>query len=349
MRFIVRRYDSVPTVDQTSGDAVAGDVTSDSGCATDVTSSKQNVTEPNGFVGQPDGEKTAEAETTFRKLDQDLRAVGLSLDTLTDGEESTAGGALAHAAQIGSVVARGRAFAKRHRRRLVCKNGTINIVKSNMSEQRRRFFADIFTTLLDLPWRYIIAIFTLGFVMSWLGFAVLWFVIMKTHGDDQHIGDETWTMCIANVHDFTTALLFSIETQHTIGYGARMVESACIINVPFLMAQSVLGVFIQSLLTGLIFAKLSRPKKRSNTLMFSRNAVICKRDGQLYLIFRLGDMRKSHIIGATIRAVMMKNRFGVPLFSFTCFNPMHVLVYTYMYVCILGMFGVSVFKHTIQL
>ena len=293
MRFIVRRYDSIPTVDQTSGDAVASDVTSDSGYVVDSNSS------------DPKKEKKEEAEN--RKFDDDVRAVGLSLDTLPDGNESTTG-ALAHAAQIGSVVARGRAFAKRHRRRLVCKNGNVNIVKTNMSEQRRRFAADIFTTLLDLSWRYIIAIFTLGFVVSWLGFAVIWYIIMKVHGDDLHIDDDQWTKCIANVYDFTTSLLFSIETQHTIGYGARMVEAQCIINVPFLMAQSCLGVFIQSLLTGLIFAKLSRPKKRSNTLMFSRSAVICKRDGQLYLIFRLGDMRKSHIIGATIRAVMIKNR-----------------------------------------
>jgi hypothetical protein len=32
-------------------------------------------------------------------------------------------------------------------------------------------------------------------------------------------------------------------------------------------------------MVGIVFAKLSRPKKRAQTLLFSRNAVICHRDG----------------------------------------------------------------------
>ncbi len=63
-----------------------------------------------------------------------------------------------------------------------------------------------------------------------------------------------------------------------------------------MMVQSVFGVIIQALMTGLVFAKLQRPKKRAQTLMFSKHAVICQRDGQLCLLFRVGDMRKSHII-----------------------------------------------------
>jgi len=53
-------------------------------------------------------------------------------------------------------------------------------------------------------------------------------------------------------------------------------------------------------MTGLVFAKLSRPKKRAQTLMFSKRAVICPRDGQLYFLFRVGDMRKSHIVEAQV-------------------------------------------------
>ena len=64
-------------------------------------------------------------------------------------------------------------------------------------------------------------------------------------------------------------------------------------------------------MVGIVFAKLSRPKKRTQTLLFSRNAVICQRDGQPCLMFRVGDMRKSHIIEAHVRAQMIKKKVSL--------------------------------------
>lgn len=65
----------------------------------------------------------------------------------------------------------------------------------------------------------------------------------------------------------------------------------------------------QAFMVGIVFAKMARPKQRSQTLMFSRNAVICRRDGQLCFMFRVGDMReKSHLIGATIRTRFIRSR-----------------------------------------
>ena len=50
--------------------------------------------------------------------------------------------------------------------------------------------------------------------------------------------------------------------------------------------QSIVGVMIQACMVGIIFSKLARPKKRASTLMFSRNAVVCQRDGTNCLLFR---------------------------------------------------------------
>ena len=36
--------------------------------------------------------------------------------------------------------------------------------------------------------------------------------------------------------------------------------------------------------------------------MFSKNAVMTQKDGQLYLVFRVGNIRKSHLIETHIRA-----------------------------------------------
>ena len=62
---------------------------------------------------------------------------------------------------------------------------------------------------------------------------------------------------------------------------------------------------------GIVFAKLSRPKKRSETLMFSKNAVISLRDGRLCLICRVGDMRKSHIVEAHVRMYLIKKKVSL--------------------------------------
>lgn len=59
---------------------------------------------------------------------------------------------------------------------------------------------------------------------------------------------------------------------------------------------------------GIVFAKMTRPKNRTQTLLFSKYAVICQRDGELTLMFRVGDMRKSHIIGANVRAQLIKTK-----------------------------------------
>jgi potassium inwardly-rectifying channel subfamily J len=72
--------------------------------------------------------------------------------------------------------------------------------------------------------------------------------------------------------------------------------------------QSVTGVMVSAFMVGIVFAKLARPKQRAQTLLFSRNAVVCLRDGQLCLMFRVGDMRKSHIIDAKVRAQLICTR-----------------------------------------
>lgn len=164
-------------------------------------------------------------------------------------------------------------------------------------------------------------IFALAFICSWLIFALIWWLICFSHGDLDHLKDKSWKPCVVEIHSFTSALLFSIETQHTIGYGSRHTTEECPEAVVVMMIQSCFGVICQALMTGIVFAKLSRPKKRAETLMFSKNACICKQDGDLCLLFRVGDMRKSHIVEAHIRGVLIRKKTTkegeiLPLFQF---------------------------------
>ncbi len=71
--------------------------------------------------------------------------------------------------------------------------------------------------------------------------------------------------------------------------------------------QSVMGVVISACMAGIVFAKLARPKARSHTVMFSKNAVISQRNGHYWLLFRVGNMRKSHLIETHMRAQLVNH------------------------------------------
>ena len=70
--------------------------------------------------------------------------------------------------------------------------------------------------------------------------------------------------------------------------------------------QSIIGVIIQACLAGIVFAKFTVPRKRGSTIVFSKNAVITMRNGALYLITRVCDLRKSSLLEAHVRMVIIR-------------------------------------------
>lgn len=195
------------------------------------------------------------------------------------------------------------------RNRFVRKNGQCNVHFSRMDEKSQRYLSDMFTTCVDIRWRYMFIIFALAFVVSWLTFGVIFWLIALVHGDlDNPGGDENFMPCVLQINGFVAAFLFSIETQTTIGYGFRCVTEECPLAVFMVVFQSIVGCIIDSFMIGAIMAKMARPKKRAQTLLFSHNAVITMRDGKLCLMWRVGNLRKSHIVEAHVRAQLIKPR-----------------------------------------
>ena len=108
-------------------------------------------------------------------------------------------------------------FPGRIKKRVVLKNGNVNLCKEHIDKRSKRYLQDLFTTMVDIQWRWNLLVFAMGFGLSWLGFAVLWWLIAFSHSDFDHLNNETWVPCVNNVKSFASAFLFSIETQHTIG------------------------------------------------------------------------------------------------------------------------------------
>ncbi|ROL42704.1 G protein-activated inward rectifier potassium channel 1 [Anabarilius grahami] len=197
---------------------------------------------------------------------------------------------------------------KRKRQRFVDKNGRCNVQHGNLGGETSRYLSDLFTTLVDLKWRWNLFIFILTYTVAWLFMASMWWVIAYIRGDLYRAHDEKYTPCVANVYNFPSAFLFFIETEATIGYGHRYITDKCPEGIILFLFQSILGSIVDAFLIGCMFIKMSQPKKRAETLMFSENAVISMRDGKLTLMFRVGNLRNSHMVSAQIRCKLLKSR-----------------------------------------
>lgn len=191
--------------------------------------------------------------------------------------------------------------------RFVKKDGHCNVQFVNVSEKSQRYLADIFTTCVDIRWRWMFVIFCLAFILSWLLFGCVFWLVAMFHGDlDDMVGFQK--KCVSNVSSFTAAFLFSIETQTTIGYGYRYVTDECPVAVFAVVFQSIIGCIIDAFIIGAVMAKMAKPKKRNETLVFSHNATVAMRDSKLCLMWRVGNLRKSHLVEAHVRAQLLKSR-----------------------------------------
>ncbi|KAG1928952.1 potassium inwardly rectifying channel subfamily J member 11, like [Pimephales promelas] len=196
---------------------------------------------------------------------------------------------------------------KSQRARFITKSGSCNVAHKNIREQGR-FLQDVFTTMVDLKWQHSLLIFTSAFLCSWMLFAMVWWLLAFAHGDlePQDPNDPGPVPCVTSIHSFTSAFLFSIEVQVTIGFGGRMVTEECPLAIIVLIIQNILGLIINAIMLGCVFMKTAQANRRAETLIFSRNAVIAPRNGRPTLMFRVGDLRKSMIISATIQLQVIR-------------------------------------------
>lgn len=182
------------------------------------------------------------------------------------------------------------------RRRIVSKDGHNNVRIDNVEGMVKLYLHDIWTTVVDMKWRYKLTLFASTFIMTWFIFGVFFYFIGMSNGDYEAGVNSTHTPCVVNVQTLTGAFLFSLESQTTIGYGFRYISEDCPLAIFTLVAQLVITGLAEIFVTGAFLAKLARPKKRAETIKFSQSAVICRRQGKLCLMVRVANMRKSLLI-----------------------------------------------------
>jgi len=151
------------------------------------------------------------------------------------------------------------------------------------------FWADVSHRCMTASWPAFIGGAALVFVAFNAFFATFYW-----------IGDQP----ISNVPGgaYIDYLYFSIETLSTAGYGDMHPQT----HYGHFIATVELftGIFSMSLMTGLIFARFSRPSAR---LLFADNPVISDHEGERTLMIRLANERHNIISNATARLWLFKN------------------------------------------
>ncbi|XP_029479015.1 ATP-sensitive inward rectifier potassium channel 10-like isoform X1 [Oncorhynchus nerka] len=195
----------------------------------------------------------------------------------------------------------------RRRRRVLSKDGRSNIRIEHISGRSALYMRDLWTTFLDMQWRWKFFLFTLTFTGTWFLFGVLWYLVALVHGDLLEFNPPSnHTPCVLQMQTLTGAFLFSLESQTTIGYGFRCITEECPAAIILLILQLVITMVLEIFITGTFLAKVARPKKRGETVKFSQHAVVSSHEGRPCLMIRVANMRKSLLLGCQVTGKLLQ-------------------------------------------
>ncbi|XP_048476716.1 ATP-sensitive inward rectifier potassium channel 10 [Rhincodon typus] len=206
----------------------------------------------------------------------------------------------------------------RQRRRVMSKDGHSNVRIDHVHHWRFLYLKDLWTTFIDLKWRYKLALFSATFAGTWFLFGLAWYLVALLHGDllVPLPPSANHTLCVANMQTLTAAFLFSLESQTTIGYGYRYISEECPLAIVLLIGQLIVTSLLEVFVTGTFLAKIARPKKRAGTVRFSQNAVVSSRDGKLCLMIRVANMRTSLLLGCQVVGKLLRAQLAAEGESF---------------------------------
>jgi len=181
--------------------------------------------------------------------------------------------------------------------RLVNKDGSTNLRKIGQSVFERY---SMFHTLLRMSSRTFLLLVFLFYTVTNIVFAFVYLAI----GIDKLSGVEASNNFITN---FTQAFFFSSQTMTTVGYG-HVAPSGFIANA-VASIESFLGIITFALVTGMFYARFSRPKAY---IKFSDNFLIAPyKDGKA-IMFRLVTYKNNHLteVNAEVTAVIHQEENG---------------------------------------
>jgi inward rectifier potassium channel len=170
--------------------------------------------------------------------------------------------------------------------RRIVKLGTREIVTEGIV---RPIFHDLFHHFMTVSWPRLFATIAAFFLIFDLLFGFLYYLVPG---------------CIANLNPpgFAGDFFFSVETLATVGYGEMHPQTFYGHSVA--MIEIFVGLMSLALITGLMFARFSRPRAR---FLFTRNGVVRPIAGKSTLVFRAANERQNVVQDASARLHMLRD------------------------------------------
>jgi len=176
--------------------------------------------------------------------------------------------------------------------RLLNSDGSFNLKRTGLSFKERFHF---YQNLLTISWTKFNIYILLFYICENFIFATLYFII----GHENLRGAEG----ITTLEQYRDCFFFSVQTITTVGYG-HLAPSGWWMNI-IAAVESFLGLLVFALITGLLYARFSRPNVK---LLVSKNLLISPYRDITAAIFRIANARHSQLIEAKVQAFMSYNK-----------------------------------------
>ena len=183
------------------------------------------------------------------------------------------------------------------------KPATFKIIKKNAPGGMHR---DLYHNLLKVSWLRLFTVYVVVFFLINFIFANLYLLVPNSIS--------------ASTHDFKSAFFFSVQTFSTVGYG--IITPTNLYGNIVVVLEIMTGVVSMAVTTGLLFAKFSRPSAK---ILYSKNLLHTKFDGNDVLMFRMANARSNNIISANVEFHYLYNTVSPEGVSIVRFRPLKLL------------------------
>ncbi len=184
----------------------------------------------------------------------------------------------------------GSRVAQQSRVRFLNRDGSFNVLRKGFSFFRSQ---NIYHALLSMSWLKYQAIIIIYYFVANIFFASAYLLC----GEDALHGSQA----VTPTEKFFEAFFFSVQTLATIGYG-KISPNGFITNI-LVTIEALVGLLGFALITGLLFARFSRPTAK---ILYSKNAIIAPYHGSTAFEFRVVNERSNQLIEVAATVVLSR-------------------------------------------